>query len=107
MRLAAVELGLKFSVDGEVYVHDLDGRSGSGKVAVKNVKTGEKKRLNASTEVSLASADKKVVESDIKREPKKFLAEKGLAVLDNRPERLEKIALPDFKEVKSEQENEE
>jgi hypothetical protein len=70
MQVAAVEFGLQFTYNGETYTRDLEGRSGSGEVAVKNVKTGESTRIPAKAQVEVnAEVDKPAVVEQTEEEP--------------------------------------
>ena len=53
MKLILVPVGKQFKIADEIYVHDLTGRNGSGKIAVYNLKTGEKTKIKAETEVDI------------------------------------------------------
>lgn len=53
MRLSAVAMGKQFTVNGNLYAHDLNGYNSGGKIAVKNLDTTKSERMVATTEVEL------------------------------------------------------
>lgn len=53
MKLILVPVGKQFKIGDDVFAHDLTNRNGGGKVAVRNVKTGEKTRIKADSEVDV------------------------------------------------------
>lgn len=57
MLLNLVPVGQPFKFRGDIYVHDLEGRDGGGCFAVKNLKTGEKSRLEGIKNVVLYFED--------------------------------------------------
>ena len=66
MQVAAVQFVIQFTYNGESYTRDVEGRSGSGEVAVKNVKTGEKTKIPAKAQVEI---DKPSSVEETKDEP--------------------------------------
>ena len=51
MRLNNVTPGVKFSLNNIIYIHDFDGRSGGGKVAVRNLDTDTPEMIPGTTDV--------------------------------------------------------
>ena len=53
-KLVTIDPGTLFKYNGELYAHDLNGKSSGGRIAVINVDTEEKLLVPASTQVELA-----------------------------------------------------